>query len=91
MMENTTKNDINCVILCAGKGSRMSSDKTHKVCFEIAGVPAIKRLMGSLSEAGIEKFNVVVGIMAEKVIGCIAEDYDDVIYISKICKHSYLL
>lgn len=81
MSKNAAKNDINCVILCAGKGSRMSSDKTHKVCFEIAGVPAIKRLMGNLSEAGIEKFDVVVGTMAEKVIGCIAEDYEDVLYV----------
>jgi len=81
MDENRIKNNINCIILCGGKGSRMSSDKAHKVCFEIAGVPAIKRLMRNLKEAGIEKFDVVVGVMPDKVISCISEEFDDVLYI----------
>lgn len=75
------KSDINCIILCGGKGSRMNSDKTHKVCFEIAGIPAIKRLMKNLTQAGIEKFTVVVGSMAGKVIECIGEDYADIQYV----------
>lgn len=72
-----------CVILCAGKGSRMNSSKTHKVCFHIAGVPAIHRLMGNLQEAGIDRFAVVVGTMADKVIECVSERFDDVLFVAQ--------
>ena len=61
-----------CILLCAGKGTRMKDERTHKVCYEIAGVPAIIRLIDHLRQAGIAKFVVVVGNRAEKVMQCLA-------------------
>jgi len=29
------------IILAGGRGTRMRSDATHKVCFEVGGVPVI--------------------------------------------------
>ena len=58
----------------------MRSQETHKVCFPIAGVPAIHRNLERLREAGIGKFLVVVGSMAQRVMECISKKYADVMY-----------
>ena len=60
-----------CILLCAGKGTRMQNNRTHKVCYEIAGVPAILRLMENLKTAGISRFIVVVGDKCDKVMACL--------------------
>lgn len=60
-----------CILLCAGKGTRMQNERTHKVCYEIAGVPAILRLIQNLKEGGISRFLVVVGNKCEKVMACL--------------------
>ncbi|MHB1152809.1 MAG: galactokinase family protein [Eubacteriales bacterium] len=59
------------IILCAGRGTRMGDDRTNKVCYEIAGKPAVIRLIENLKEAGIERFIVVVGSKADKVMECL--------------------
>lgn len=64
--------DINCIILCAGTGSRMNCDTKNKVCFEIAGKPAVVRVIESLQECGVRKFVVVVGSKAESVMSSVA-------------------
>ncbi len=66
------KNNINCIILCAGSGSRMKDDSKNKVCFEIMGKPAVVRVIESLKECGIEKFIVVVGNKCESVMSAVA-------------------
>ena len=50
-----------CIILAAGKGTRMKSDLTPKVCFEVNGVPAILRAMRTYRGTGIPQFIVVIG------------------------------
>ena len=60
------------ILLAAGRGSRMGARHTHKVCYEIVGVPAIRRLTAALREAGIRRFIVVVGHQAEQVMRCLA-------------------
>ena len=37
--------NVCAIILCAGKGTRMNDESTNKVCFEVAGVPVIKRVV----------------------------------------------
>lgn len=63
-----------CILLCAGKGSRMGDDKTHKVCQKIGGVPAIIRLLDRMRSAGISRFIVVVGHQADQVMECLANE-----------------
>ena len=61
-----------CILLCAGKGTRMQDNRTHKVCYEIAGVPAIIRLISNLKQAGVSRFLVVVGDKCAKVMECLS-------------------
>ena len=50
-----TQNNINCIILCGGKGARMQSREKHKVCFEINGKPAIYHGMDNYLKAGLHR------------------------------------
>ena len=50
----------------------MSDDSKNKVCFDCAGVPVIKRIIGNMRLAGISRFIVVVGHRAETVMDCLA-------------------
>jgi NDP-sugar pyrophosphorylase family protein len=56
--------DCVCIILAGGRGTRMASKDTHKVCFPIAGRPAIVRAIDTYKAAGLRRFLVVVGQMA---------------------------
>ncbi len=49
----------------------MASRECHKVCFPIAGVPAIVRALQTYQAAGLREFLVVVGQMAEQVMGVV--------------------
>lgn len=62
------------IILCAGKGTRMNDDSTNKVCFEVAGIPVIRRIIANYRAAGINNFIVVVGHHAEKVMQCLSDE-----------------
>lgn len=63
------------ILLAAGCGSRMGAGHTHKVCYELVGVPAIRRLTAALREAGICRFIVVVGHQAEQVMRCLDGEF----------------
>ena len=59
------------IILAGGKGTRMGSSDRHKVCFEVAGVPAIIRALETYNLCGARLNIVVVGAMAENVMGTV--------------------
>ncbi|MDD4296926.1 MAG: NTP transferase domain-containing protein [Ruminiclostridium sp.] len=80
MTTNKHTDQISCIILCVGKGTRMQSKDTHKVCFSIAGKPAILHSMERYAAAGLNKFTVVVGTMAEQVMSAISSRYDGISY-----------
>ncbi len=65
--------DIVAVLLCAGKGTRMNDESTNKVCFPVNGIPAVKRSIENMKIAGIERFVVVVGYLAHKVMECLSD------------------
>lgn len=71
--------DFVALLLCAGKGSRMNDDSTNKVCFPVNGVPAVRRTIDNIRRAGIDKFIVVVGHKADKVMECLS-CYDNIAY-----------
>jgi N-acetylgalactosamine kinase len=76
-MTQTPRKGIDCIVLCGGRGTRMRSDTTHKVLFEIDGVPAIIRSIRSNIEAGVTGHIVVLGTMAKQVQGCIESVFPD--------------
>lgn len=78
--------DIVAVLLCAGKGTRMNDESTNKVCFPVNGIPAIKRSIKNMRKAGIEKFVVVVGYLAHKVMECLSNE-DGVSYAFQHCQN----
>lgn len=55
------------IILAAGKGTRMKSEKA-KVLHEIAGVPMLSYVLDAAKETGADKTVVVVGHQADKVM-----------------------
>lgn len=68
------QNEVRAILLCAGRGSRMNDDSTHKVCFSAGGVPVIRRLIGDLRTAGVTRFTVVIGHRADDVKACLADE-----------------
>lgn len=61
-----------CVILAAGKGTRMKSD-LPKVVFELAGKPMINRVIDTAKSIGSEKIILVVGYKKEEVKKVVTE------------------
>lgn len=59
--------EVVSVVLAAGRGSRMPSDDLNKVCYEIAGVPAISRALDIYERCGVARHIVVVGHLADQV------------------------
>lgn len=71
------------VILAAGKGTRMGSPKLPKVCLDIDGIPAIRRVIGAFAEKAFPKFLLVVGHGAQKVQEAVRTAYPQVEYVSQ--------
>jgi N-acetylgalactosamine kinase len=68
------------IILAGGKGTRMQSADRHKVCFDIAGRPAIVRAIDTYKSCGIEQHVVVVGALAGQVIETVGQHHEGVIF-----------
>jgi N-acetylgalactosamine kinase len=73
--------DIVCIILAGGRGKRMASEDRHKVCFPINGRAAIVRAIDTYKEAGLRRFVVVVGQMAEQVMATVAAVHPEVLFV----------
>jgi N-acetylgalactosamine kinase len=69
------------IILAAGRGTRMKSSTTHKVCFPIVGRPAILRALESYLDAGIEHIQIVVGAFADQVIQTVGREYPETTFV----------
>ena len=70
-----------CVILAGGQGTRIGSRRKHKVCFPIAGRPAIVRAIDTYKAAGLRRFLIVVGQMAEQVIATVTAAHPEVTFV----------
>jgi len=57
---------LDAVVLAAGKGTRMNSDRL-KVLHELAGRPLLEHVLATVRSAGIERTVVVVGHQAQRV------------------------
>lgn len=56
---------MNCLILAAGRGSRLREVSVSKPLTPVGGVPLIERVMRSAAEGGATAFTVVTGCRAE--------------------------
>ena len=58
---------MKCLIIAAGKGSRLQSKFDCKPLIPVLGTPLIERVIRSAMEAGAYDFYVVVGYEGERV------------------------
>ena len=58
---------MKCLILAAGKGSRLSRKGSSKPLIRLLGIPLIERTIRSASEAGIDEFFVVSGYLGDQL------------------------
>ena len=58
----------------------MGSSRHHKVCFPIAGVPAIVRIINTLKSTGLKRFLLVVGQRAVDVMETVTRVHPDVAF-----------
>ena len=58
---------MKCLIIAAGKGSRLRLTGASKPLIPILGVPLIERVIRSAREAGADDFYVVIGYQGEGV------------------------
>ncbi len=58
---------LKCLIIAAGRGSRLKQECDCKPLYPLAGIPLIERSIRSAMEAGADDFYVVVGYKADEV------------------------
>ena len=58
---------MKCLIIAAGKGSRLQQRSDSKPLIPIIGVPSIEHVIRSAQEAGADDFYVVTGCHGERV------------------------
>src|SRR5262245_35797820 len=68
------------IILAGGKGSRMRSRDRHKVCFDVAGTPAIVRAIDTYNLLGAALNVVVVGELAGQVVETVGRRFSNVVF-----------
>jgi bifunctional UDP-N-acetylglucosamine pyrophosphorylase/glucosamine-1-phosphate N-acetyltransferase len=74
-----TPDTIDAVVLAAGKGTRMQSDRP-KVLHELADRPLLDHVLDTARRAGVARMVVVVGHQAERVrTACAAPDVEFVL------------
>lgn len=66
--------EINAIILCAGKGTRMKTD-SPKVIQKILGYEMVNHVLSSLNGAGVKSNTLVVGYKKDQVLNAI-DNYD---------------
>jgi CDP-L-myo-inositol myo-inositolphosphotransferase len=58
---------MKCLIIAAGKGSRLQQRGDSKPLIPILGIPLIERVIRTALEAGVDEFYVVIGYQGERV------------------------
>ena len=70
-----------CIVLCAGRGTRMGSQTLPKVCFPIGGVPAVNRIVRTCYGAGVRTVVVVVGASAGQVVETVGKEFPEAVFV----------
>ena len=74
---------IYSIIMAAGKGRRMRDSSHNKVCYQIAGTPAINRAIDVYNRLGVVRNVVVVGELAEQVVETIGDRFQNVTFVTQ--------
>ena len=61
--------NVKAIVMAAGKGTRMRSDKA-KVLHDVDGTPMLQHVLSALDPLGMEDIVVVIGHQAEAVERC---------------------
>ena len=69
------------IILAAGKGTRMGSATTPKVCVPVNGVPAVCRALATYRACGVGQFILIVGSLAGKVVETVGGEFENVTFV----------
>ncbi len=80
MQAGQGKFSIASILLCAGKGRRMQAPRTPKVCFPIAGRPAIIHMLERLGAFGVSPNILVVGHLAGTVVDEVAPQFPGALF-----------
>src|SRR5262245_56939001 len=70
-MKGTSMTNRLAIVMAAGKGVRMNSDRPKVLC-PVLGRPMIDYVLDALDRAGVERVVVVVGYRAEEVQAALA-------------------
>src|SRR5512137_87639 len=81
--EQMTNDAVQCVILAAGQGTRMKSDKP-KVLHQIAGKPMVQYALEAAAAIGSRRPIVVIGHGAEQVQAAIGDRADTVLQVPQL-------
>ncbi len=68
------------IVLCAGRGRRMAAPRTPKVCFSIAGKPAVIHLLEGLTGQGYSPNILVVGHLAGQVVDLVGPEFPGTVF-----------
>jgi 1L-myo-inositol 1-phosphate cytidylyltransferase len=68
-MTQNTRHELRCVIIAAGRGSRLAARVPSKPLLEVAGKALIDRAIDAARAAGVREFVVVTGYRGEDVEG----------------------
>ena len=76
----SVRTPIYSIVLAAGKGRRMRNQVCHKVCFQIAGIPAIHRALDAYNRIGVTRNVIVVGDLAGQVVETVGRKFRNVVF-----------
>ena len=74
------KHPMACIVMAAGRGTRMGAPGLPKVCFPVVGVPVINRSIATYRECGIETIVVVIGGEGQQVIDTVSAEFDGILF-----------
>ncbi|MFN0052954.1 MAG: galactokinase family protein [Planctomycetales bacterium] len=74
------KSSLYSIVLAAGKGRRMRNQQLHKVCFDVAGTPAIHRALDVYNRVGIVRNVIVVGDLAGQVVELVGRKFPNAVF-----------
>lgn len=64
---------MQCVVIAAGRGSRLASLGEPKPLNKLCGIPLIVRIISAVRDAGIDDFVIVVGYLGDHVKECLGD------------------